>query len=223
MYLEAVLVCVNYSDILKITLPKNIHFFDKINVITNYNDTETIKLCEYYKVDMTITDRMYENEKDDFNKGKAINEGIKNLSKKDWLIIIDADMTFSDNLRNELEKISDINKIYGMPRYMCKTYEEWEKYLVDKSIISSWPCQKRRCIGVGFFQMSNFNSDIMKQKTNDELWYSEMWGHCGRSDRFFWRSWPDNLRSKIKNAYGIHLGDDSFQANWRGRTTKLFV
>lgn len=223
MYLEAVLVCVNYSDILQITLPRNLNFFDRINVITHNNDNETIKLCKKYNVDITITDRMYENKKDDFNKGKALNEGIKELTKQDWLVIIDADMTFSNNLRDELKNnIKDKNKIYGIPRYLCKTHEEWNKYLIDESIISSWPCQKRKSIGVGYFQMTNFNNEIMKEMTKNNLWYSEGWGHCGRSDRYFYRSWPDDLRSSISNVYGIHLGDDSFQANWRGRTTRLF-
>jgi len=224
MKIEMVVVCVNYGDVLQHTLKQNSKSFDNIAVVTSFEDLETVKICEEYSnVRCVQTSRMYENDQDKFNKGKALNEGIKALDKDGWLLITDADMAFPSKTRQVLEgKLDDIECIYGTSRYMCKTYNEWVKYKNNgENPINTWPHQCRRLnIGVGFFQIANFNGQIMKEKIGS--WYNEGWGHCGRSDRAFWRSWPDDKRIRIKDLYGIHLGDDSFQANWYGRTTERF-
>lgn len=224
MKIEAVLVCVNYGDVLQHTLPINVNYFDAISVVTHPDDTETISICERFdNVRCVQTTRMHENNKDRFNKGKALNEGIKALSKTDWLVITDADMVFPKQTREVLEKrLTDVEGVYGTTRYMCHTYDSWLKYQKSSGDpLVEWPHQCRRInIGVGFFQAANFNGKIMQDKCGE--WYSEGWGHCGRSDRIFWRSWPDDQRHKIKDTFGIHLGDDSFQANWYGRTTDRF-
>ncbi len=213
--IECVLVCVNYSDYLSCVIELNKKHFDNVIVITNKKDTETINLCNNHKVDCVLTDRFYENG-DKFNKGKGINDGIKNLKFNDWVLITDADMYIPDDFK---EKTKDLNKecVYGTHRYMCPTNKEWEEFINTKEINKSWVLQKHRlAIGVGFFQLINFNSEIMK-KLNPK-WYSEDFGHAGRSDRIFLRNWPDDLRKNLK-LNTIHLGSDELGKNWKGRVT----
>lgn len=214
------MVCVDYSDFLDITLNKNARHFDKITIATIKRDTDTQKICKKHNVDYILTNRLYENGAK-FNKGKAINDALMNSSRKDWLIITDADMVMPDNLREILEnKNLSEQCIYGTTRYMCPDYDNWLKYLDDKSIINKWVHQKhRKAIGVGFFQLVNGNCDFLK---NSYKWYNENYGHAGRSDRIFWRQWPDKMRGKIRKASCIHLGNDEMSSNWYGRITKKF-
>lgn len=222
MYLECIMICINYSDFLKHTLPLNKKHFNKIVVVTTVDDIDTQKICSINNVNICYTNRVYENGAK-FNKGKALNDGIKLLDKRDWVVITDADMIMNDNLRNGLESENLNNEcIYGTSRYMCPNSFEWSIYLKDKSRINTWKHQKRNIdIGVGFFQLVNVKSSILR---NNDKWYNEKWGHAGRSDRFFLRLWPCEMRQRL-NYPLIHLdtNDSSMGTNWNGRITNKFV
>lgn len=81
MWLECIMVCVDYGDFLDITLGNNKKHFDKIVVVTTQKDKETQNVCKKHGVTSIITNRLYEDGAN-FNKGKAINDGLKHLSKK---------------------------------------------------------------------------------------------------------------------------------------------
>jgi glycosyltransferase involved in cell wall biosynthesis len=209
-------VCVNYDDFLDITLPINKKHFDKIHVVTHPDDDKTIEVCERHEVDYITTTRMYEGPKDKFNKGKALNEGIKAMSKKGWLVITDADMIFSENTRKKLElQALNTQTMYGVPRLICQTYKDWEEYLTNNQIVKTWV---REFNHIGYFQMIHFNSRVMQEKTKLQKWYTEDIGHCGDSDRWFMHAWRN--RRRLKKLFGIHLGESC--TNWRGRITGRF-
>ena len=219
MKIECVLVCVNYSDYLSCVIESNKKHFDNIIVVTTEKDHETIKLCNDHGVSSVLTNRLYENG-DKFNKGKAVNDGIKNLRFNDWVLITDADMYVPDNFKDKINSL-DNECIYGTHRYMCPTFNDWNKFNDTKIINKSWQLQKHRlAIGVGFFQLINYNSEIMKKLS--PKWYSEDFGHAGRSDRMFLRNWPDNLRKNLK-INTVHLGSDELGKNWNGRITDKFI
>ena len=85
MKLEAVIVCVNYSDFLAHTIQSTKNQFDQLVVVTDYEDLETKKLCEYYNVKCVQTNVFYENG-DKFNKGKGINERAYNLENDKCIV-----------------------------------------------------------------------------------------------------------------------------------------
>lgn len=125
------------------------------------------------------------------------------------------------NLREVLEN-KNLNPqcAYGTTRYMCPDYMSWVEYLRDPSIIKKWVHQDHyKAIGVGFFQLVNGKCNILNNK---DKWYSEKYGHAGRSDRMFWRMWPDKMRGKIRQAACIHLGNEKMSVNWYGRVTARF-
>ena len=217
MFLEAVMVCVDYSDFLDISLPRNKKHFDNIIVVTSNADKNTQEVCKKNKVACVITDCMFENM--GFNKGKAINKAIGAAQRKDWVLITDADMIMPDNLRYKLDNMSlDPSIAYGTGRKMCPTYEDWERYSSGEIDGADWVHQTRRInIGVGFFQLVNAKCKILENRDN---WYSEDYNHCGRSDRIFWRQFDPKNRMSIRDIITIHLGSDELGANWRGRTTK---
>ena len=139
MYLEGIIVCVNYSDFLAHTLPHNKTHFDNLIVITDTKDEKTKELCEYYHVRCIQTDIFYENG-DSFNKGAAINYGLSQLEKKDWVIHLDADIYLPPLTRNILENIPlEPHKIYGADRLMCPSYEKWMDFINNpQKIQESW-------------------------------------------------------------------------------------
>ena len=71
MYLEGIIVCVNYSDFLSHTLPFNKPLFNHLIVVTSPEDEKTKNLCEYYNVECVVTNEFTKNG-DAFNKAKEV-------------------------------------------------------------------------------------------------------------------------------------------------------
>ena len=69
MFLEAVSVCVNFSDILAHTLPLNKRHFDRMVIVRDSRDVATWNLCRHHHVECLTTDEFYVKEQA-FNKGK---------------------------------------------------------------------------------------------------------------------------------------------------------
>lgn len=219
MYLECLLVSVNYSDFLTHVLNHNHEIFDNIVVVTDKKDVVTQELVQKYSnTKCVVTDRLYENG-DKFNKGKAINDGVKFLKNEGVVVITDSDMIIDKQLRSKIPNLQE-DYLYGAPRYMCPNYEAWSNYLKDESEILKWPFQHhRKAIGVGYFQMFNPNSDTIKNKNG--VWYNEGYGTAGRTDRFFSRIWKGIIKLDLKL---IHLDSDlvTMGTNWHGRVSQQF-
>lgn len=134
--IEAVIVCVNFCDYLKLTLPNQKEYFDHIIIVTDSKDEETHKFCEEENLTCVITDVFYEGKvtvKQEtwslyseahrqletveevevdcvFNKGRALNEGFKHLKFNEWIAIIDAD-TVVDSVGFEYGMLINLNKL----------------------------------------------------------------------------------------------------------------
>src|SRR5271170_2345937 len=89
--LEAVIVCSNYADFLRHTLPHNKFLFDRLAVVTDYEDACTRKLCEYHHVECVPTDAL-ETRKGKFCKGAGVNVGLARLACDGWGLHLDADI-----------------------------------------------------------------------------------------------------------------------------------
>ena len=236
MYLQAVTVCVNYSDFLAQTLPYNKQHFDHMVVVTTPEDTATQKVCEYYNVECLKTNEFTQNG-DPFNKAKGINVGLQWLSKHDWVVHLDADIYLPPLARGIFERISlDKNNIYGIDRMMCPNFEEWNKFITKpEPLHTGWvyihptrfPMGVR--IGeymsegyepIGFFQMWHPNGSGIKA-------YPELHGGADRTDVLFAKKWPRKNRTLIPEVIGIHLDSENstieeMGKNWAGRKSKHF-
>jgi len=236
MYLQAVTVCVNYSDFLAQTLPHNKQHFNHMIVVTTPEDKETQRVCEFYNVECVKTDEFTQNG-DPFNKAKGINVALNSLSRHDWVLHIDADIYLPPLTRGILERISlEKDKVYGIDRMMCPNFEEWAEFLSSPSPLhTGWVYihPTRFPVGVrigeymsegyepiGFFQLWNPNGSGIKL-------YPESHGAADRTDVQFAKKWPRNKRVLIPEIIGIHLdSEDStikdMGKNWNGRKTKRF-
>lgn len=244
MKLEAIIVCVNYSDFLVHTLPQNKQHFDNLIVVTDFKDEVTKRVCEYHHVKCLQTDVFYENG-NRFNKGKAINEGLKNLSLDGWVVQLDADTYLPPLTRFILENCDknngfDSSSIYGIDRMMCPNYQEWIKFIENPKLThEGWvyvytnifPMGVRIAkfytdefdtgyLPIGFFQMWN-------PKKSGVVRYPEQHGSADRTDVLMAQNFAKGNRHLIPEVIGIHLesealGNTEMGKNWNGRKTKTF-
>jgi hypothetical protein len=236
MFIEAVTVCVNYSDFLAHTLPHNKQHFDKFVVVTSAQDTLTQKLCEFHNVECVITDVFYENG-DVFNKAKGINVGLKRLQQTGWVVHLDADIYLPPLTRSILQKI-DLrgDTIYGVDRMMCPDYHSWQQFVVTPKLThEGWiyihpdvfplgvrvaEYHNKGYEPIGFFQ-------LWCPKESGVFLYPDQHGMADRTDVLFAKKFTRNRRALIPEIIVIHLDSEDLNLkdmgkNWSGRKTKWF-
>lgn len=236
MRIEGVIVCINYSDFLRVTLQNNRHFFDKLVVVTDTKDTETHKTCEFWNVECIKTDIFYRDGNIP-NKALGINEGLKSLSLEDWVIQLDADIWLPPISRDVVENLV-LNKgfIYGIDRMMCNSYKEWHQFISLRSntcVHEGWvylhlhdfPIGQRIVqyygdgyMPIGYFQM--WNPSISKVYE-----YPVLDSGFDRTDVLHLKQFPREKRGFIPEMVCIHIAsqDHVMGQNWYGRTTKDFL
>lgn len=236
MNLSAITICVNYADFLAHTLPHNKNHFDRMIVVTDTKDLETKRLCEFYHVECLQTDVFYE-DGDNFNKAKGINEGIKALSPKDWVVHLDADIYLPPLTRQILNSLElDKQTLYGMDRMMCPDFNSWMQFICRPRLTHEgyiyihpnvFPLGVRIAEylsggyePIGYFQLWNpIHSSVYL--------YPDQHGAADRTDVLFAKKFPRAKRQLIPELICIHLESENLNLvemgkNWNGRKTKIF-
>ena len=207
--INVIIVSVNYNDFLPITLENNIKIFDSITVVTSINDKECQKICQKFNVNCVVTERMYDNGAS-FNKGKAINEGIKSLLNPNWILLLDADIivpeTFTESFKNNY---TNINSLYVCNRIMFKEYQSY----LDWKSGSGAKGQVSKLNGIGYFQLFNINSKCLQR-----IIYPETSNNAAGSDISFRNKFTEKVDLEIEST---HLGIP--YQNWNGRKTPDFI
>ena len=234
MRLEAVLVCVDYADFLRETLPRNLHLFDRMVVVTSYADQATPGVCKRFGVDCRQTD-VGTAQGDVFNKGRMIDYGLGYLSRSDWVVHLDADMVLPPTARDRLgEAKLDPDCVYGIDRVNCVGYAAWQKFASNLDATHPWhqhcvlatppfPLASRIVlrehggyVPIGFFQLWNAARRPYR--------YPLAQGDAEHTDVLFSLQWPLANRRLFPGIVGIHLESEPTRmgANWQGRTTRPF-
>lgn len=236
MYIEAITVCVNYSDFLAHTLPLNRQHFDYWVVVTSREDVDTQRLCRHHGIECLITDRFYDGG-DPFNKAKGINEGLLYHGKRDWMVHIDADIVLPPNFRQMVEKMNlDKEAIYGADRLMCPDFDSWLKYVQKpRPMYENWifihldvfPIATRVADynGVGYAPIGYFQ--MWHPQKSKQLLYPEEHGAADRTDMAFGKLWKREKRFLMPEVVVIHIDSEnatvkSMGKNWQGRKTIPF-
>lgn len=235
--IEAVVVSVNYSDFLAWTLPLNKYHFDRLVVVTSKGDKATQKLCEHHYIECIATDDMYANG-DVFNKGKAVNAGLKALDFKGWCVHMDADIVLPPRTRELLGLLPlQEDKLYSADRFMVPSFEAWANFTGSPSVQhaewrtypDAFPLGYRLnfpndrwkgWLPAGYFQLFHRNA-----RAFDKIWYPENCPNASGSDLLFAEFWSRENRVLIPELIVYHLdsGGSEIGANWNGRTTPLFA
>jgi len=232
-YLEAVTVCVNYGDILKVTIPYNKPLFDKWVIVTDTRDTETQDICRYHGITCVATDVFYEDNAP-FNKAKGINKGLDHLLRADWVLHLDADIILPANFR-QICKDDQLQRdaIYGVDRVNIVGQEQLLNFILhNDGQIKQWtyldPSMDFKSMFrlhnlnagynvIGFFQL--FHSSYFKERSN---WYPVEHTNAARTDVGFQQKWPVHKRLFYPGiiAYHIETEPSPKGANWNGRKSK---
>lgn len=224
MYVEAVTVCINFADFLAETLPRNRGQFQRWVVVTSEEDNKTKQVCLNNNAEIVVTERHKENGAD-FNKGKAINDGLRYCRRRGWLCHVDADIVLPDEFGQRLPRLVTsaaghchaVHCIYGIHRLMCESYRLWQQYLWEENLgLFSQECERRSGVHlpVGFFQLW---SGLLNR------WYPEHIPTATTSDLEFSKQWHPHQRRHLDERC-IHLSSVPHERwlNWRGRTSPVW-
>lgn len=229
MYLEAVTVCVNYSDILALTMPFNKSVIDNWIIVTDTKDRDTKKLCDYHNIQCIQTDVFYDSE-EIFNKGRGINKGFDKFNLKGWCLHLDADILLKADTKKLLSYDDlDIDTLYSVDRIDIVGREEYMSIIsnIHNQYTDYVFVEEKRPIStrmfhnemgycpIGYFQLFH-NSRFFP--------YSEKHTTAARSDVIFLNNWPKSKRKLFPGFFCYHLMSEpsSMGINWEGRKSKKF-
>lgn len=204
--LRAVIVCVDFHDYLKSTLPWNRHHFREVMVITSRKDLITMGIALRNNCRVFRTDSFY----DDgaiFNKWKALEEGLDRFGRSGWITLLDSDTCWPRQIDKDFFKIGNI---YSPYRRMCPDYtipdpDKWAKYPRHKY-------SKPHDLS-GYSMI--FHAD--DPHLGKPPWHEINWKHAGGADTFFQKKWMPQNRIR-PNWEVIHLGEPG---QWTGRTSRF--
>jgi len=222
--IEAVVVCVNYADYLQHTLPALIQYVDRVAVVTDQDDLDTVELAGRYTQKVTVrqTDEFYRfNGKPcKFNKGAGINIGLDALDKTGWVLHLDADILLTSPIpelprrrwlyharRHAVVGMDELNRLYGLIEHEgLQAGEEYGQFP---------PCKIYTKLPPGYFHLWHYP---MHPRPYPE------YNAASKSDMWFAGLWPKKHRHVFRNYRVFHLETPGMEkaANWNGRTTPLF-
>ena len=234
MKIEALTISVGYADFLQETLPHNLHHFDRLLVVTSYEDKQTQNICRRLSVECHPTDVMYSHG-DPFNKGRAIDFGLGFLTRNDWIVHLDADIFLPPTTRRWIETAQpDPQCIYGIDRVNCVGYANWRRFIDDPlqrhqhrqhCIVTPPPfpmggrislANHAGFIPIGFFQM--WHGQHARR-------YPLAQGDAEHTDVLHALQWPTKNRRLLPEIIAVHLESEPSKigTNWRGRQSRPFA
>ncbi len=231
MILECVIVCHNYSDFLATTLPDNMQFFDRVVVVTGYEDKKTQALCAKYSVDCVQTGIMHDRGAA-FNKGLCVNLGLGHLHQTDWVLHLDADIVLPHDFRRLLDhaRLRKEN-LYGADRVNVYGYEHWNnhKHKREPSHVHRYFIEPPHEFPLGARIIHHDHGYV-------PIGYFQLWhgtrrypthqGNAEHTDVLFACQWPRYQRVLLPEIICYHLESATepgpFGTNWSGRVTPPF-
>lgn len=209
--MQAISVCINYSDYLEISLPFNRPFFDKYTVVTAASDEQTLALCKQFECTPLILDI-----EQDYVKKSMMSQGLQQLQARQWIQILDADIVLPpeySNIVNRVESL-DRNSLYGCQRLFCQNKLVWDLFGLN-DLQCYEPEENVRAIGVGFFQLFHASAQHL---TTSQDWYAVAHG-MKAADMSFRAKFPASSIQQLPIKV-VHLGPPS--TNWYGRRSPQF-
>lgn len=203
--MRAILVSVDYSDILGLTLPWNRHHFTEVMVVTSTTDTRSREVAWANRCQVFATDAFYRDGAV-FNKWLALEGGLDAFGRDGWLCIMDADVCWPRDA--DLSGIVPGNLYTPLRRMMPAIPQE----IPAEQEWSRWPLHRQQVEWAGYTQVF-FGSDLM---LGPPPWHETNWRHAGGADSFFQARWPQSR--KLRPPFEVlHIGESG--RNWCGRAT----
>lgn len=234
--IEAVTVCVGYSDFLTETAAQNRALLDRWVIVTNHDDEVTVDLCHRLNLECIRTGD-FTQRGDIFNKGRAVERGLGMLAHDDWLLHLDADVALPMDFRESLlDADLDIECLYGADRHMLVGWDEWQAWKARGStrgyhcyqrtlahkVGARWVDVRYGYVPIGYFQLWHHSQDVRHGIRTRR--YPEWHSSAARADVKFALQWDRRRRQLLPEVIVAHLESSPAQtgANWNGRKTPLF-
>ena len=205
--IDAVTVCVDYSDYLEHVIENNRKCFDRWLIVTAPHDTATICLCKTNNVECIVSDRVMDG---GFCKGRAINDGLVYLNARDWIVQLDADTLLNpQDFKKSLCSRLDKNKFYGLiGRYQVNSIAELRQFC-DQPLVFQDQLEHVGLM-VGYFQMWH---STMRQLYPEESLTAGL-------DDILMRDSYHTDKWAVLGTYAVHLGP--MWVNHGGRKSERF-
>lgn len=203
--LRAITVCVDYTDLLALTLPYNRHHFSEMMVVTSWRDTKTRQFCLDNGIALHETDLFYMNGAK-FNKWAALEEGLDQFGRTGWFCLLDADVlwpkTISFPSLQSGKLYTPRRRMYPSVPLTVPPESEWGKY----------PIHRNEGEFAGYSQIFHTSDPAL----GPGPWHETDWKHGGGADSFFQQRWKHE--NKVRPPFEVlHLGEPG--VNWMGRVT----
>ncbi len=241
MRLEAVTVCVNYSDFLREVVAYNAQHFDDWVVVTSPDDSATRELCRRAGVRCVLTREVWR-DGDEFNKGRAIIRALDQLSAGGWVLHLDADVALPAHFRQALSMAHlDPESVYGADRVMVRGWAAWQRLQASGwlrggqwdfhcrvnfpdgyPVGARWASREYGYVPIGAFQLWSGEADLYKGIHSRV--YPHRHGDAARGDVQHGLQWDRRQRLLLPEVICAHLesGPGALGANWKGRKTPPF-
>lgn len=220
------------------TIGQNKKFFDDWVIVTSNKDNDTIKLCAHYNVKCLKTNIFDTG----YNKAAAINLGLDQLSRKDFLLHIDADIYLPERSKELLELAKlDKTKIYGIDRLNVVGFDTWINHLSNPTllyenqiylhqwlfkagsrVIKTWR-EPEFIYDIGYIPLGYFQ--LFADPSGKKIVYPEHISEdFARSDMIMSAMYPRDKRELIPEIIGLHLmgRGETKGCNWTGRSSTKF-
>jgi hypothetical protein len=246
---EAVIICVGYDDFLAETLRENLPHLDRVVVVTSPDDKATQKVCRHHSIDYVMSDDHKRHGTPNtevlggrmFNKGRLIRRGFDQISGKDWVLHLDADIVLPKQFRRLLDVAHlDPECIYGADRQDVESYDQWDRIKQSANgwdnhahenghwfhpglkTASRWVSSIHGYVPIGFFQL--FHGTAIIDGGYHIRNYPIHHGNAARSDVQFALQWDRRQRLVVPELVCLHLNSEKpvMGANWTGRMTAPF-
>lgn len=192
MRIDAITVCVSYSDLLRKGMNNWKRGLDSLLVVTTPTDIETQQLCVAWDMPTFKTTAFYQDGAV-FNKGRAIAEAYERLKPADWVLFFDSDIIPPADWREVVESaVPTVGNLYGAPR--C---DEKGNLINDGEM-------------PGYFHL--FHS--ADQNAQERPIVDDHWSHAGAYDSYFSMRWFRDERIWLPMTV-THQGETG--QNWFGR------
>lgn len=239
MKIEAVSVCVGYGDILRETLPENLPLLDRLVVVTDPADAETISVCRRHSVHYVMSEDHKRG--GPFNKARMIQRGLDQIGGQDWVLHLDSDIVLPAKFRQYCDWAHlQETHIYGADRCNVVGYDAW---MALKRYAGRWDNHAHECghwfhptfqagsrwisslhgyAPIGAFQLLHGSAAV--ENGYHVRKYPTTHGDAARTDMQFAMQWDRKHRALLPEVILLHLESEKADlgANWCGRTTRRF-
>ncbi len=156
--LDVIVVSINCSDYLELTLSENVKHFDNYYVATIETDIETIELCKKYGATYIICEDPHNKNGFAFDKGSCIKTVFQKLKNRNrWILLLDADIILPSDFRDILQLNNlDTDVLYGTSRCFAWDYSQYLEYKNGKNINEFDKISGGH--GCGYFMLFNLDS-----------------------------------------------------------------